>query len=92
MTRCHIHITAKFRTLLKKEEIYHVTMMLECNLKLVGRVLRLLVPAKSLVTLRTAQDKAYIPLSSWASVGWSELANIYFLSHDIRRILYLVLL
>ena len=31
-------------------------------------------------------------LSSWASVGRSKSANIYFLSHDIRHILYLVLL
>ena len=37
-------------------------------------------------------------LSSWASVGWSEPANIYFLSHDIyflshdiQLVLYLVL-
>ena len=51
---------------------------------------------KALVNLHTAQDfveqlKAYILLSSRASVGWSEPANIYFLSHDIRYVLYLVL-
>ena len=54
-------------------------------------------PAKALVNLHTAQDFAeqlnvYILLSSWASVGWSEPTNIHFLSHDIQRVLYLVLL
>ena len=33
------YIMAKFRKKLLKKDIYHVSMMLECNLKFVGRVL-----------------------------------------------------
>ena len=41
---------------LLKIDIYHVNMMLECNLKLVGRVLSLANAAKALVNLHTSQD------------------------------------
>ena len=34
----------------------------------------------------------HILLLSWVSVGRSESVNIYFVSHDIRHVLYLVLL
>ena len=53
-------------------------MMLECNLNLVGRLLCLQTPA--LVNLRTAQHCGVaqgLPLSSWASVGWSEPENTH---------------
>ena len=78
--------------------------MLECNLKLVGRVLLFANARKSTrksthgTRLCGVAQGLHIVLS-WASVGWSEPENIYFLSHDIyflshdiQHVLYLVLL
>ena len=74
--------------------------MLECNLKLIGRVLSFANASKS--TCKSAHGTRlcgvlqglhnYCYILSWVSVGWSESVNIYFKSHDIRCVLYLVLL
>ena len=46
----------KFRKKLLKIEIYHMNMMLKCNLKLLVECFCFQMPAKALVNLRTAQD------------------------------------
>ena len=63
----------------------------------VGQALLFATARKSTLNLHMAQYfveklKAYILLSSWASMGWSKPANIYIQSHDVQRVLYLVLL
>ena len=45
----------EFRKVYKKE-IYHVSIMLECNLQLFDSVLLFETPAKELINLRMLQD------------------------------------
>ena len=71
--------------------------MLECNLKLVSQVFLLANASKSarmhgtrLCGVVPGLHSAIIILSR-GCVGWSEPVNMYFLSHDIRHVLCLVL-
>ena len=80
-----------------KQRIYHVYMILECNLMLVGRMFLFVNTRKSTHQSvhgtrlgGVAQDIHIALILSVCRL--EQTANIYFLSHDIQHILYVVLL
>ena len=75
-------VKAKLKKLLRKE-MQHVSIVLECNLELVGRSFCSEIPVKVLVNLHTVQNcrvaqglhTIYYRLKY---LGWNKLVNIHF--------------
>ena len=69
-------------------------MMLECNLNifsLFAEAHKCTHTSAHDMIIWTEAQGTHLVLPSLSSVGWSEPVNMYFMSHDIRHILYLVL-
>ena len=76
-----------------------MTMMLECNLELLvgcfclqtGKSMHISSHETRVHRLAQGLQATHLVLLSYTSVDWSEPENIYFLSHDIWSVLYLVI-